>query len=58
MYKLNAKENELRKLYQLLDKIKEASLGSDYQTRMQMKDIESKAIERIKSLKSIHNEQL
>lgn len=52
MYNLNARDSELRKLYQLLDKIKVATLGSDYQTRMQMKEIENKTIDRIKFIRS------
>ena len=45
-------DEELKKLYQLLDKIRDATLGSDYQTRIQMRQIRDKAIERIKTLET------
>lgn len=52
MYRMTEKETELKKLYDLLDKVRVAILGSDYQTRMQMKEIEEKVILKIKSIRS------
>lgn len=45
-------DEELRKLYYLLDKIRIATLGADYQTRAQMREIKEKAIVRIKNLEA------
>jgi hypothetical protein len=50
--KLNAKEIELQKLYDLLNKINKATLAADYELRWQLKDAKKKVIQKIKSLES------
>lgn len=49
-------DEELKKLYQLLDNIRIATLGADYQTRIQMREIKEKAIAKIKTLQSQTND--
>ena len=53
MHKTNNVDQELVKLYDLLEKIRNATLGADYQTRNQMRQIKNKTLERIKTLTSI-----
>jgi len=43
---------ELKKLYELIEKIRVASLGADYQTRCEFNLIKEKAAQRIKELQS------
>jgi hypothetical protein len=52
MYKMNGKEIQLKKLYALLEKIRNNVLGADYQTRVEMQQLENKVMERIKFIKS------
>lgn len=47
-----SKDIELKKLYDLLEKVKYQTLGSDYQTRLQLKVIKQKVIEKIQSIES------
>jgi hypothetical protein len=53
MNKKDSIDIELKKLYALVEKIKQASLGSDYQTRLQFNNIKEKALERINEIKNI-----
>jgi hypothetical protein len=45
------KHTEIAKLYALIEKVKVASLGADYQTRIQFNQIKEKAAQRIDELK-------
>jgi hypothetical protein len=45
------KHTEIAKLYALIEKVKVASLGADYQTRIQFNEIKNKATQRINELK-------
>ena len=47
-----SKTQELKKLYDLLEKVSHAMLGSDSQTRMLMRRIKTEVIERIKNIES------
>jgi len=47
-----SKTQELKKLYDLLEKVSHAILGSDFQTRMLMRRIKTEVIERIKKIES------
>lgn len=58
MYKMNGKEVQLKKLYALLEKIRKNVLGADYQTRIEMRELEDKVIERIKFIKSDNASQV
>lgn len=49
---MNGKEIQLKKLYALLEKIRNNVLGADYQTRVEMQQLENKVMERIKFIKS------
>lgn len=52
MYKMNSQQLELKKLYNHLDKIKNAILGADYQTRIEMEQIKKRTIEKIKFIQN------
>ena len=52
MHKTHNVNQELIKLYELLEKTRIATLGADYQTRIQMREIRDKTIARIKTIKS------
>ena len=55
---LTQSQIQLDKLYDLLEKTRTAMLGSDYQTRMQLKEIQEKVICKIKSLRHDMSTQL
>lgn len=55
---LTQSQIQLDKLYDLLEKTRVAMLGSDYQTRMQLKEIQEKVIYKIKSLRHDMSTQL
>lgn len=54
MYKMSTSgsqsHKEIKKLYDLLERVRAASLGSDYKTRMEMKDMADKIVEKIKEM--------
>lgn len=51
-YKMNGKEIQIKKLYALLEQIRKNVLGADYQTRIEMQDLENKVVDKIKFLKA------
>jgi hypothetical protein len=54
MYRMSTKysssQNELKKLYSLLDRVRAAALGADYKTRIEMKEMADKIVEKIKAI--------
>lgn len=54
MYSMSTQHSEshqeIKKLYSLLERVRSASLGSDYKTRMEMKEMADKIVEKIKTL--------
>lgn len=50
MYKVNTNNEELKKLYMLLNKVSDALLGSDPQTRRQYLHVKEKVVEKIKTI--------
>ena len=49
MYRVNTSNAELKKLYTLLNKVSDALLGSDPQTRRQYLHIKQNVIDKIKT---------
>jgi hypothetical protein len=49
---MNGKEIQIKKLYALLEQIRKNVLGADYQTRIEMQDLENKVVDKIKFLKA------
>lgn len=41
---------DIKKLYALLEKVRVAALGSDYKTRLEMKELADKIVEKIKQI--------
>jgi len=56
MYKMSVNNSganrELKKLYDLLEKVRSTSLGADYKTRSEMKEMADKIVEKIKEISS------
>lgn len=52
MQKLNPKSVELEKLYTLLNKINQATLGADYELRWKLKHAKQEVIDKIKNIES------
>jgi len=50
MYKVNTNNEELKSLYILLNKVSDALLGSDPQTRRQYLHVKEKVVEKIKTI--------
>jgi hypothetical protein len=50
MYRVNTNNKELTKLYTLLNKVSDAMLGSDPQTRRQYMQIKENVITKIKTI--------
>jgi hypothetical protein len=50
MYRINTNNEELKKLYTLLNKVSNALLGSDPQTRRQFLQIKQNIIYKIKTI--------
>jgi hypothetical protein len=50
MYRVNTNSEELKKLYTLLNKVSDALLGSDPQTRRQYLHIKQNVIDKIKTI--------
>lgn len=54
MYKMSVnnfgQSKELKKLYDLLEKVRSTSLGADYKTRIEMKQMADKIVEKIKEI--------
>ena len=50
MYRVNTSNEELKKLYTLLNKVSDALLGSDPQTRRQFLQIKQNVVDKIKTI--------
>lgn len=48
--KYSSSQKELKQLYSLLDRVRSATLGADYKTRIEMKEMADKIVEKIKAI--------